>query len=626
MAMRRFPDLPFPRVFHGLRFRGGEETGMGSRTRSRGDRALWAATCALALVLAGCGGSDEGDGGGQPTKGGTLELLGAGDVDHLDPASAYYTASYALERAFTRQLVTYPASKNVEKATTVVADVAKVVPSTENGGISADGLTYTFHLRDGVMWDTTPPREVAAEDFVRGVKRICNPASLSGGLSYYTATIKGFADFCDGFAKVDGSDPKAMADYMNNNDIEGLQAPDDKTVVVTLTQPASDFLDIIALPFASPAPVEYDKYVPDGKEFRQNTISSGPYSITTYKPGQEYVLERNPAWTKSSDPVRDQHVDAIHIRSGQTSETAVQQQLEAGTADLVWDLPIPTADLARLNAESDPNLGVYPSPTTNPYISINTLSPNNDGALGKVPVRQALQYAIDKTAVGRVYGGPDFNTPLDQVIPPGQVGYEKFNLYPTPGHKGDPARCRQLLADAGYPNGLDLKFVVRNEGNHPAVGQTVKADLEACGVRTEIISVSLNDFYAKYLNDPAATESGTWDIAEPGWVGDWYGNNGRTMLAVLFDGRTFGPNTVNYGGYNSPKVNALIDKALAAKTESEAADYWSQADRQIMQDAAFIPLQTQGNPHYHSDRVQNAIYSTFADQFDFTVLWLNPAN
>src|SRR5436190_250767 len=100
-----------------------------------------AGVCGLLLLLAACGGSSGGTSTGAPptgtpTNGGTLKLLGSGDVDHLDPASAYYTVSYTLERAFTRQLVSYPASSDLTTATTVAPDLATSLPTTSNGGIS----------------------------------------------------------------------------------------------------------------------------------------------------------------------------------------------------------------------------------------------------------------------------------------------------------------------------------------------------------------------------------------------------------------------------------------------------------------------------------------------------------
>jgi ABC-type transport system substrate-binding protein len=148
-----------------------------------------AAACGLLLVVAACGGSSGGSGSSSSPKatgvtdGGTLKLLGSGDVDHLDPASAYYTVSYTLERAFTRQLVSYPSSSEISVATSVAPDLATTLPTTANGGISADGKTYTFHVRPGVEWNTSPARAVTAADVVRGLQRICNPASPSGGVS-----------------------------------------------------------------------------------------------------------------------------------------------------------------------------------------------------------------------------------------------------------------------------------------------------------------------------------------------------------------------------------------------------------------------------------------------------------
>jgi ABC-type transport system substrate-binding protein len=100
----------------------------------------------LAFTVAACGNSGGGTSSStadQPVNGGTLRLLGSSDVDHLDTASAYYTTSYTLERAFTRQLFSYPASTDITKANTPVADLASEVPTKDNGGVSADGKTYT---------------------------------------------------------------------------------------------------------------------------------------------------------------------------------------------------------------------------------------------------------------------------------------------------------------------------------------------------------------------------------------------------------------------------------------------------------------------------------------------------
>ena len=503
-------------------------------------------------------------------------------------------------------------------------DLATALPTRQNGGISADGTTYTIRLRAGAKWNTTPAREVTAQDVVLGLKRLCNPVSPVGAPGYYENTIVGMKAYCDGFASVP-STATAIAAYINGHDIAGTRATDARTVVFRLTQPANDFLNILAMPFASPAPREYLNYVPDDAAFRQHTISSGPYQITRYVPNQRVELARNPAWDQSTDPVRHQYVDNITVSEGQDAGP-VQQQIQAGTADMQWDTVVPTADLPALQAAHDARLGLYSALDSNPYLVFNLQSPNNEGALSKVAVRQAMQYAIDKVAIGQIYGGPAVNTPLDQVIPPGNVGDQPFNLYPTPGHRGDPATCKRLLAAAGYPNGVTLTDVYRNAGNHPAVVQTVQANLAQCGITVKLLPVNQGDYYGKYLNNPDAARRGVWDISEPGWVPDWYGNNGRAIIEPLFDGRTYGLNSVDYGAYNNPTVNALIDRALRASDPAQAAPLWHQADQQIMKDAAIVPFQTQKTALFRSSRVKNAIFSPFSQNYDVTQVWLNPTS
>ena len=91
--------------------------------------------------------------------------------------------------------------------------------------------------------------------------------------------------------------------------------------------------------FSSARPVEYMKYVPDSAEFRQHTISDGPYQIAKYVPGKEFQLDRNPAWDPKTDPLRHAYVDHIKVTEGLTQDS-VQQQIEAGTADMEWDVDV----------------------------------------------------------------------------------------------------------------------------------------------------------------------------------------------------------------------------------------------------------------------------------------------
>ena len=581
----------------------------------------------LSLQLSACGDAamdDAGEGSGEATRGGVLEIIGNADVDHLSTTSAYYSVSNSLMRVFTRQLVTFPPEPTFENQKALAPDLARELPTMENGGISADGLTYTFHLRTGVKWDTDPPRDVTAADVVRGFKMMCNPVSPVGAPGYYRDTIDGMAAWCDAFAGVDGT-AAAIKEHVNSNEISGIAAPDDSTVVISLRQPASDFLHLLLLTFCSPWPVEYLEYVPDGPEHRANTISNGPYRVTSYVPSREIHLGRNPAWDPATDPMRPAYVDSMRIVQG-ISPQSVQQQLEAGTADISWDQTPPTADLARLIAAADPNLVIGPDGDNYIvmlYMPINVRSNNQDGAFKKLEVRQALQYAIDRVAVAQVNGGPEIAVPAKQAVVSTAGGYRAgYDPYPSPENRGDPERAKQLLATAGYPNGLPIKLLYRTSGIHPLIAQTVQSSLTNAGFVVEMISSTGSDFYANYLQNPENAQRGVWDIAIAGWFPDWYGNNGRTVLAALFDGRNIGPNSVNYGGYNNPEVNATMDRAMTALSEQESLEAWSQAATLIMEDAGVIPLVQHKQAIYHSSRVRNCVFSLLSLNCDLTQLWL----
>ena len=572
----------------------------------------------LALTAAACGGSSGGGTGDntdeKAVKGGHLKILGGGDIDHMDTGAAYYTVSYSLLRAISRQLLSYPNSADSDKAHEVVPDMATEMPK-----VSDDGLTYTLTIQDGVQWDTTPPRQVTGADAARGFKRLCNPVQPTGALGYFAGVIEGMKEYCEPFQKVAPTIP-GIKDYVEKNEISGIKA-EGNTITIKLVQPAGDFVNILALPFSSPVPVEMLNYLPDSPQFRQGFISDGPYKISKYVAEKNIELVRNPAWKSDTDKLRAGNVDTISITQG-SDEGPVQQQLEAGTADMSWDTYVPTANIPQLKAKKDPNLALVANGSTNPYISINQLSPNQGGALKKLEVRQALNYAVNKKAIIQVLGGPDINEPLGQILTPPILGYEKFDPYATPDSAGDPAKAKELLAKAGYPNGLDLIYLYRNKGKAPAIAATMQAELAKSGIRLKLKQVPNADFYTQHLQKPSATKAGDWDLAAPGWNPDWQGNAARSFFVPLLDGRQCGEGSTNYNCYNSPEVNKLIDQALAESDLDKAKDLWHQADEKVMADAPWVPVTTGKNPLYHGSRVGNWIYFDFANNGDMTNVYL----
>ncbi len=588
-------------------------------TRIRASRAL-AVIAALALALAACGGGDDDDSGsgdeGTPAAGGTLKLVGAGDVDHLDTAAGYYSPTYLLFRGITRQLVTYPNEEDFEVATTPVADLVEDVPEPTN-----DGVTYTFTIRDGTQWDAPDgPRQITAADAARGFKRLCNPVAPTGAPDYFQGVIAGMTEFCTGFSAV-APEVGPIRDYVEGNEISGITAVDDRTLEITLERPASDVLNILALPFSSPAPVEALDYLPDSPEFRANFVSSGPYKIENYTANQQITLIRNPAWNADSDDIREAYVDRIEIQLG-SDAGPIQRQLEAGTADMTWDTQVPTADIPRLQDANDEKLSFNRDGSANPYLVMNLQSPNNDGALGTLEVRQAINYAVDKQAIVQTLGGPQVQEPIGQILTPTITGHVEFNPFETENAAGDPDRARELLAQAGYPDGLTLKMPYRNAGNAPALAQTVQQSLGEAGITLELIATTGPNFYTEFLQNPDAGARGDWDIALPGWGPDWQGNAARSFFVPLLDGRNCGPGSTNYGCYNNAEVNDLTDQALSAESPEQAGEIWHQADQLVMADAPWAPLVTGSTVNYRSERVRGWHYMPAFQNGDITNVWL----
>ena len=546
-------------------------------------------------------------------------MLGAGDVDYMDPNISYYSVGYLALRLWSRQLFTFPATTG--QTTTAVPDLATDMPSTDNGGISKDGMTYTIGIQKGAMWNTTPARQVTAADVVRGVKRTCNPAQPFGGTPDFATLIQGYQTFCSGFAKV-AQTPTAIAAYINKTPLPGVTAKDDTTVVFRLTHPATYFVDMLTLPAFSPAPEEVLKYLPGSQALGQHQVSDGPYQVDSWTPTKQIVFTRNDAWDSSTDPIRKAYVDKVVIDET-VSQDSIQQQLETGTAsaDMEFDQAPPPSQLPGLIAKKDPNLNLGETASSNPYLIFNTVSPNNRGALGNVKVRQALEYALNRDEMIQVLGGPTVNPPLTHILPSDINGSSDFNLYPT-----DTTKAKQLLAAAGYPHGLTLKFLYRNasEGSSK-VFQTVQQQLSNIGVKVVGVPSPDADFYTKYLQVPTAARSGVWDLSLAGWGADWYGDAALSFFAPLFSGQaSYPPLGSNYGFYNDPKTNALIQQASSAPTQSASGSLWDQADHQVMQDAAIFPITNPQQANYHASQVHNTVYVPALQNYDPSNVWLSP--
>ena len=410
----------------------------------------------LAVGLAACGGSSGSGGGGSasptsgtPVKGGTLTVTFQGEPTELDPAIAWEITSWGIERLTYQTFLTY-ASKPGLEGTELVPDLATEVPSAENGGISADGKVYTFHLRQGVKFAPPVDREVTADDFKWSFERMM-VEPLAPATFFYTGIV-GAQDFIDGKAK----------------EISGYKVVDDYTVEITLEKPDGAFLLAMTMPFTSVMPKEWAKQV--GKDIKRKPLGTGPYIITDWTPGQSISAEKNPNY---SGP--DQYVDAMKFVFTANPSTALLQ-LERGEVDVLGD-GIPAADYQR--TKIDPTWGKYvydASEIATYYVFMNV----NEKPFTDLKVREAVNYAIDTQRLQKVLAGQ--TKALNQILPDGMPGYQPDKTFYT----YDPEKAKQLLTEAGFPNGFEVTFYGHNVDPFPKIAQAVQADLEAVGIKAKI--------------------------------------------------------------------------------------------------------------------------------------------
>ncbi len=553
----------------------------------------------------------------EPKSGGTFKLVGSGDVAGFDPVSAR-TAAVFLHRALTRTLVAFPTDADPKVAAQPVADLAEGVPVAEEGG-----LVYRLTIREGATWNTDTPRQITAADAIRGFKRLCNPVQPTGTPTYYIGVIKGFADYCAGFAKVP-ADVVAIRDYVEGTSVEGLTAEDERTLKITLERPTADFASILALVSSAPVAVEMLDYLPNSPELRRNYVSSGPYVIEDYILNESLSLARSESWNAAADPIHKAYVDRIEVAFGTPDAGKTQRMIEAGDIDGYFDLSIATADLTRIMANpSDPQLLQFADGAVNPILVINLASPNNNKALADIRVRQALNFAVNKSAIVQVGGGPVAKQPIGQLLTANVVGYKPYDPYPTPDSKGDPDKAKHLLAEAGFPNGIELKYSYAAGGRYDLYSAALEADLAKAGIKLIMQPGPSRTVMSQMYQNRQATNAGAWDLGLTSLRADWVGDSARTMIVPMFHGEACEKSTSNWTCYNNPEVNALIDKALTATDETVAADAWAEADRAIMADAPVVPLITGKISLYASERMRGTTVNLLFNNVDPTLVWID---
>ena len=485
--------------------------------------------------------------GPQPVSGGryggTVRVVWSDPPNSLDPAVGYNLTAWdaITELVFFGGLMAYD-----KQLGGPVANIAAGPPV-----ISADSKTLTFSLRPGVKFHNG--REIVASDFIYSWERMLAPAMASWATSYLTS-IAGASELIAGKTKK----------------LEGVEANGDHTLVVHLTAPDFTILNAFALPFTAPVPQEEVERLGPAR-FGQTPVGFGPFRVTSYdSSAQTAAFERFDDYMYPGLP----YLDAVTYRWGVDSNVQLLE-LENGSVDLLGP-GIPSSQAAYVLAS--PTLKSLaqqrPSPG-NLWLTIYNL---DKPPFNSPKVRQALNWAVDRTALSReTYGTyAPWGAPFPQQI-------SGFHATFTP-YGYDPAKARQLLAEAGYPDGFSATLSISSDDPFPTIAQVVQSQLSAIGVHLTLNQMSSNALYSL----EAAEQSGGGHLQLD--ADNWY--EVQPTPADEVDALYVTGASSNYNRYSNAQVDSLAAQARRTFNEVERNQLYAQIQQIIGEDAPFVFLES----------------------------------
>jgi peptide/nickel transport system substrate-binding protein len=522
---------------------------------------------AVAVLAAGCGsgsGSSSGGSGGVH-NGGVLRAGIPDDPDHLDTGISYAVEGWELLEATNNGLLTFRKASGAA-GSEVVPDIATAMPAVTDGG-----LTYTFHVHPGVRFSPPVSRAVRPSDFRYAIERLFHVGSP--GVGFYTI--------------IQGADAYAAHKAAH---ISGIVA-DDKAMTITfhLTHPDGAFLDIMAMPFAFavPAGMPY-KDISTDPQWR---VATGPYMVKTYVPKQQIVLVRNPNFHQWSPNSPDGHLNQVQIQIGVTPEQAVNETIDG---QLDWYMEaVPPDRLTELKARYPSQVHMYPR-NNDTYFSMNErLAPFN-----KLAVRRAVNYAIDRPALVKLFGGQ--GTPTETVIPPSfGSAYHEPNLYPH-----DVAKARQLIQQAGA-GGAPVQIWTTNADPAPKAAQYLASVLDSIGLKVTGVRTIDDSVYW----DTLLSEKTDPQIAFNHFDQDY--PEGEDFIDTLLNGEhivNVGNNDVS--NTDDPVLNSMIDRTKRMPLGAARNAMWAKIDNLFMQrDAGWAPFMHLDEPKFVSPNLRGLVFT-----------------
>jgi oligopeptide transport system substrate-binding protein len=512
----------------------------------------------------------------------------------LDPAVAYTTAEHVITGNVYDTLLEY---HYLERPYRLIPGLATAVPEPQQ---LADGKqAYRFQIRPGVLFHADPcfapdqagrrTREVGAEDFAFALARVADPAVNSPVISSF-AQILGFADFSKRLVELRRTDKAFVAlpvheQYARAGGIAGVVAHGAQELEIVLAEPNAQILYWFAMPFTTPMAWEAVAYY-DGKggraNFADHAVGTGPFRLSLYEKQFRFTLERNELWygsqpTGSGAPgaIFPSQIDSEDIAEGRVDAAYAGRRMpfvdrvkfyreresiprfnklvqgyydDGGIVKESFDAVIQGDRLSPQMQARGMRLDKTVEPTIF-YIGFNMDDPvlGTAGGERSRKLRQAMSVAIDSRQYLELFMNGR-GVPAQTLLPPGLFGYDAG--YRNPFRQYDVARARQILADAGYKNGIDPATGNRLKLSFDTPATTASANLQfeylagawrQIGLDIEINATTYNQFQDK-------VRRGAFQIFSWGWVADFPDPENFLFLLACENARSKsgGPNTASF--------------------------------------------------------------------------------
>jgi peptide/nickel transport system substrate-binding protein len=309
--------------------------------------------------------------------------------------------------------------------------------------------------------------------------------------------------------------------------------------------------------------------------------------FTSYRPGRDADLVRNPYWDPRSDPIRKQYPDGIHIAFNR-EQSGIDDDLLAGNLTLDFGGNGMAAS-TQSKVLADP--GRKANADSIDVGAVNMLSMSTEvEPFDDVNCRRAVQYGVDKVSVQNAVGGPLRGDIASTLLPPTIPGHVSFDMYPSNHHAGDLVKARAALARCGHPDGFNTVLsTIREQPALVAAAQSIQASLRRIGIAVTIRVYSSVTAWTSFLGAPAYVHAHQLGLFVTPWVADW--SDGYGYLEELVDGRNIlGTGNQNFAELNDPSVDAMLDRAMRTNDIAERERIWGRIDRAVMADAAIVPL------------------------------------